>query len=155
MVVLKPDQRIVRRLVGERGIHAAIVLPELVDESQIRQKAMTEWPEDLITIAIIIVIHFIVGQPEPLERVSGITRWHADTAGLIRDSCVGIAVSPRDPRAIGLLYYWIESRCQPASWFVNDDLPLAIGLFVGVGVGLAIRSDDQVLVTEEGRDVIT
>jgi hypothetical protein len=97
---------------------------------------VAEWPEDLVTVPVVVLIDLLIGEPDTFERVVRIVRRNQHTAILVGDVGVCVPISPRDPGSASPLEYGIEaggqSACRP---FDRESSVLVVPMAVGLSVG--------------------
>jgi hypothetical protein len=106
---------------------------------------VTEGPQHLIAVAVVVLVYRLVVEPDALEGVGGVLRGNPNSPLAVGTLAVGVAVAPRDPRPLGALHHGVETRGQTADRALDLDFG-SVGVGgVGVTVRLSVRDDDQLL----------
>ncbi len=114
VVVLHPDDGLVRRVVGHRLGEALVDRPVPVEVGRpvLDQvgKAVTERPEHAITEPVVVGVDGFIREVQPAERIGPLIRRDGHAVPLVGHVEVSVAVAPGDPGPVGSLHDGIETR---------------------------------------------
>jgi len=107
VVVLEPDGRVLVDVlesgVGELLVDLAVVTPVVPVEVHPTGRGVTEWPQRLVRVSVVVAPDLFLGESQTLQRVGRVRRRDPDLPVAIGHREVGLAVTPRDPGAVDAL----------------------------------------------------
>jgi hypothetical protein len=98
--------------VGEAAVDRPVVVPDGVVVVDLREKAVTEWPQHPVAEAVVVAVQVRVVEPDAPVVLRRVVRRYGHPVVLVDDDIVGRSAAPSHPRPFQGAHHGVERRSQ-------------------------------------------